>query len=279
MTAVGAGTGMVSSGCDSGDGKTATVSDSGDQAASINAGPDAEVINAAGADAGAADSGPLDSGTDSTYSDAEPIPTRPEELQPPNILLILGDDHAAHAISAYGSKINQTPHLDRLAGEGILFSNCFVTNSLCAPSRAVILTGKHSHINGVKSNYQSFAGTHRIFPQLLEKNGYQTALFGKWHLADTPTGFDHFEILNGQGTYYNPDFQTPAGATYYTGYTTEIITDLALDWLKTKRDQKKPFFLMCGHKAAHRNWQPGLDYLTMYDGHSGTAHAIRRLPG
>src|SRR5262249_17598852 len=174
----------------------------------------------------------------------------------PNVILIFTDDHASHAISAYGSKINQTPNIDRLAQEGMLFRNCFCTNSICAPSRAVILTGKHSHVNGVIDNAVRFDGAQQTFPKLLQKAGYQTAMIGKWHLKSDPTGFDHWSILYGQGTYYNPVFKTPAGDKKYTGYTTDIITDLVLDWLKN-RDPNKPFMLFFQHKAPHREWEPG----------------------
>jgi arylsulfatase A-like enzyme len=192
------------------------------------------------------------------------IPPIPSQAAP-NILFIFTDDHASHAIGAYGSKINRTPNIDRLASGGILFRNCFCTNSICAPSRAVILTGKHSHLNGQIDNRQVFDGTQQTFPKLLREAGYQTAMIGKWHLRSDPTGFDHWEILPGQGDYYNPDFLTAKGKTQYTGYCTDITTDLALDWLATKRDANKPFLLMCQHKAPHRSWMPGPDHLTLYD--------------
>ena len=184
----------------------------------------------------------------------------------PNILFVFTDDHAAHAISAYGSRINRTPNLDRLANEGMLFRNCFVTNSICAPSRAVIQTGKHSHLNGVVDNVARFDGSQQTFPKLLRQAGYQTALIGKWHLKSDPTGFDHWEIMLGQGTYYNPEFKTASGTSRYMGYATHVTTDLALEWLRTKRDQSRPFLLMYQHKAPHRDWQPGPEYLHMYDG-------------
>jgi arylsulfatase A-like enzyme len=197
-----------------------------------------------------------------TTTAAEPTPPA---SQRPNILFIFTDDHASHAISAYGSKINKTPHLDRLANEGMLFRNCFCTNSICAPSRAVIQTGKHSHINGVIDNRVPFDPKQQTFPKLLQKAGYQTAIVGKWHLKTDPTGFDYWEVLPGQGHYYNPDFKTPGGTVHYTGYVTDIITDLALDWLKNKRDPGKPFMVMYQHKAPHRSWLPGPDHLTLYD--------------
>jgi arylsulfatase A-like enzyme len=183
----------------------------------------------------------------------------------PNIIFIFTDDHAAHAMSAYGSKVNKTPNLDRIANEGMLFTNCYCTNSICGPSRAVILTGKHSHLNGFRQNGNRFDGKQQTFPKLLQKVGYQTAVIGKWHLASEPTGFDYHEVLIGQGPYYNPPMRKNGKRVKHTGYTTEIITDLALDWLKEDRDQDKPFMLMFQHKAPHRNWQPGPKYLNMYD--------------
>ncbi|MHC4445114.1 MAG: sulfatase family protein [Planctomycetota bacterium] len=190
---------------------------------------------------------------------------RGRPAQRPNIVFIFTDDHASHAISAYGSKINRTPNLDRLANEGMLFRNCFCTNSICAPSRAVILTGKHSHLNGVVDNGVRFDGSQQTFPKLMQQAGYQTAMIGKWHLKSDPTGFDYWSVLIGQGPYYNPPMKTVAGIVRQTGYTTDIITDLALDWLKNKRDPSQPFMLMYQHKAPHREWQPGPKHLTMYD--------------
>ena len=197
-----------------------------------------------------------------TFAAAVPAAAQPKR---PNVIFVFTDDHASHAISAYGSRINKTPHLDRLAKEGMLFRNCFCTNSICAPSRAVILTGKHSHLNGVIDNIVSFDGSQQTFPKLLQGTGYQTAMIGKWHLKSDPTGFDHWMILYGQGTYYNPVFKTAAGDKKYTGYTTDIITDQVLDWLKDGRDKSKPFVVMYQHKAPHREWAPGPDHLTMYD--------------
>jgi arylsulfatase A-like enzyme len=182
----------------------------------------------------------------------------------PNIIFIMSDDHAAHAISCYGSKINQTPHLDRLAQEGMRFENCFCTNSICAPSRATILTGKYSHLNGVLDNRQSFDGSQPTFPRLLQQAGYQTAMVGKWHLKSDPTGFDYWNILPGQGDYYNPDLIEMGERKQYPGYATDIITDIALNWL-TKRDSQKPFCLLYHHKAPHRNWMPCPKHLNLYD--------------
>jgi arylsulfatase A-like enzyme len=174
------------------------------------------------------------------------------------------DDHASHALSCYGSKINKTPNLDRIAKEGMLFNNSFCTNSICAPCRAVILTGKYSHINGVRDNRQKFDGSQQTFPKLLQKVGYETAMIGKWHLKTDPTGFDYWNVLPGQGTYYNPAMKEMGRRRKYTGYTTDIITDHALKWLKA-RSGEKPFCLMFHHKAPHREWEPGPKYLNMYD--------------
>ncbi len=184
----------------------------------------------------------------------------------PNIVFIFSDDHAYQAIGAYGSAINQTPNIDRLAKEGMLFRNCYVTNSICGPSRAVILTGKYSHLNGFPTNgaFERFDGAQQTFPKLLQGAGYQTALIGKWHLVSDPTGFDYWHILPGQGAYYNPPMNDNGKQVKHTGYTTEIITDLSLDWLK-KRDKSKPFLLMCQHKAPHRSWDPAPKYLNKYD--------------
>lgn len=175
----------------------------------------------------------------------------------PNILFIFSDDHAVQAIGAYGSKVNQTPNIDRIANEGMLFQNSFCANSICGPSRANILTGKHSHINGFRRNGDRFDDSQWTFPKELRKAGYQTAIIGKWHLGTDPTGFDYWEILPGQGSYYNPDLiQMNGKRKRYTGYCTDIITELALEWLKTGRDPDKPFVLMAQHKAPHRNWSP-----------------------
>jgi len=188
-----------------------------------------------------------------------------DERRPPNILLVFTDDHGAQAISAYGSRINRTPNIDRLAREGVRFANCFCTNAICAPSRAVILTGKHSHINGQLTNSHRFDGGQQTFPKLLQHAGYHTAMIGKWHLRSDPTGFDYWDILIGQGPYYNPTMIRGGERVKRTGYTTDIITDLAISWLKSGRDRTRPFLLMCQHKAPHRNWQPGPKYLTLYD--------------
>ncbi len=191
---------------------------------------------------------------------------RAEKDKRPNILFIMSDDHGYQAISCYGSRVNKTPNLDRIAKDGMRFDRCFVTNSICGPSRAVILTGKYSHINGFIRNGNTFNGEQQNVAKLLKASGYQTAVLGKWHLRSAPTGFDYHHVLIGQGPYYNPKMRTADGEVSHTGYTTKVITDLALDWLKTKRDAEKPFFLIYQHKAPHRNWQPGPDYLDHYDG-------------
>lgn len=182
----------------------------------------------------------------------------------PNILFIFSDDHAAHAISAYGSKINETPNIDRIAAQGMLFRNVFCGNSICGPSRATILSGQHSHINGFMRNGNEFDPGHQTFVKLLHEHGYTTAMIGKWHLTSNPTGFDHWMVLPGQGDYYNPDFVTPEGKKRVDGYVTDITTDLALDWLEKGRDKDKPFLLMCQHKAPHRSWMPGPEELGLY---------------
>ncbi|MCA0233549.1 MAG: sulfatase [Bacteroidetes bacterium] len=175
----------------------------------------------------------------------------------PNIVFIMSDDHAYQAISAYSNRLTQTPNIDRIAKEGMLFSNACVTNSICAPSRAVILTGKHSHLNGKIDNNFPFDTTNITFPQLLQANGYETAMFGKLHFGNSPKGFDEFKILPDQGDYYNPDFITKKeGKKKIMGYVTDIITDMTLNWLGKERDKEKPFFLAYLHKAPHREWLP-----------------------
>jgi len=179
------------------------------------------------------------------------------DKKPPNIVFMMSDDHAYQAISAYSKKLINTPNIDRIAQQGLLFTNACVTNSICAPSRAVLLTGKHSHLNGKIDNRFPFDTTQITFPQILHDAGYQTAMFGKLHFGNSPKGFDQFRILPGQGTYYNPDFITKhEGRIRVEGYTTDIITDMTLEWLKEDRDPEKPFLLMYLHKAPHREWLP-----------------------
>lgn len=184
----------------------------------------------------------------------------------PNILYIMSDDHAAHALSCYGSKINATPNLDRIASAGMRFTNCFVTDSLCGPSRAVLLTGKYNHLNGFRDNAPTttFDGSQQTFPKLLQKAGYQTAIVGKWHLNSDPTGFDFWSVLPGQGRYIDPVFITMGRKRIEKGYVTDIITDKTIDFLKT-HDPARPFCLMYHHKAPHRSWQPDAKHAHLYD--------------
>ncbi|MEZ5965365.1 MAG: sulfatase [Planctomycetota bacterium] len=183
----------------------------------------------------------------------------------PNVVVVLADDHACHAISAYGSRINRTPNIDRLAATGMRFDRAYVTNSICAPSRAVLLTGKYGHRNGQRTNGETFDGAQVTLPKLLRAAGYQTGLIGKWHLGSDPTGFDFWRILVGQGTYYNPRFQTADGVQTVPGYTTDLITDMALAWLR-QRDRSRPFLLCVQHKAPHREWSPAIRHLGRYAG-------------
>jgi len=176
-------------------------------------------------------------------------------VQRPNIVFIMSDDHAAHAISAYGSRVNRTPNIDRLAKEGMLLSNVFATNSICTPSRATILTGQYSHVNGV-TMFNRFDSSRLTVARLLQQGGYYTGMIGKWHLGSDPMGFDTWEILPGQGAYMNPVFYTAASETTFTGrYATDVITDLGIDFIRN-RPRGKPFFLMLHHKAPHRPWEP-----------------------
>ena len=190
------------------------------------------------------------------------MPTRP------NIVFIMSDDHAAHAMSCYGSRINQTPNLDRIAGGGMRFDNCFCTNSICGPSRATILTGTYNHVNGMTTLATRLDNRQLNFPKLLQGAGYQTAVIGKWHLGQGPehwpTGFDHYEILQGQGPYFDPEMVRNGEKVQHTGYTTDIITDLCLDWLG-QRDPDRPFCLLYHHKAPHRHWEPDEKHAHLYD--------------
>jgi len=190
------------------------------------------------------------------------------EVKRPNIIFIMSDDHAVQAISAYGhslSKLASTPNIDRLAKHGALFTANYCGNSICGPSRAAILTGKHSHLNGFMQNSnKSFDGSQETLPKILQRNGYETAIVGKWHLISQPTGFDYWKILNDQGEYNNPDFITEKDTTRYPGYVTDLITDFTKEWL-SGRDKEKPFFLMMHHKAPHRNWVPAERHYNIYD--------------
>jgi arylsulfatase A-like enzyme len=214
-----------------------------------------------------------------------PVPAQ----QRPNIVFIFSDDHAYQAISAYGHplKLVETPNIDRIAKGGMRFDRCLVPNSICGPSRACVLTGKYSHANGFYNNSNSrFDGSQVTFPKLLKETGYQTAVIGKWHLVSDPTGFDHWHILPNQGRYYNPPMIKNGQRVEHTGYTTDIITDLSLDWMKN-RDKSKPFLLMCQHKAPHREWAPALRHLghdkdrkypepdTLFDDYAGRGKAER----
>ena len=209
--------------------------------------------------------------------------------KPPNIVFVFTDDHAYAALSAYGDsrKLLDTPNIDRIAKTGMRLDRCLVPNSICGPSRATVLTGKHSHANGFFNNSNSkFDGTQVTFPKLLQEAGYQTALIGKWHLVSDPTGFDHWNILPGQGIYYNPPMVLNGTRTANVGYVTDLITDFSTDWIK-KRDKDKPFLLMCQHKAPHREWAPAVRHLghdadrkypeppTLFDDYAGRGDAER----
>ena len=185
----------------------------------------------------------------------------------PNILVIFADDHTNHAISAYGSKLMQTPNIDRIAKEGALLKNVFVTNSICAPSRAVLLTGKYSHMNGLKDNSPEryFDPTQQQIQKLLSAQHYQTAWVGKWHLQTLPSGFDYWKILPDQGNYFQPNFIGMKNDTVmHQGYVTDLISDFALEWIEA-RDETKPFFMVVGEKATHRNWLPAIQDLDEFE--------------
>lgn len=176
--------------------------------------------------------------------------------KPMNILFIMCDDHSYQTISAYDTTFIRTPNIDRIAADGVRFTNSFVANSISGPSRACMLTGKHSLANGFTDNSSSFDGSQQTFPKLLQAQGYETAVIGKWHLTSDPTGFDHWDILIGQGDYYNPTFIRNGERVQREGYATNVTTDLALDWLSNGRDGDKPFCLLLHHKAPHRTWMP-----------------------
>lgn len=197
-------------------------------------------------------------------SSCNQAPKKTSGKKRPNIVFIMTDDHTMQAMSCYGSKLVSTPNLDRIAEEGMLFRNCFVTNSVCGPSRATILTGKYSHLNGLTDNSKIFDSTQVIYPQLLKKAGYQTAMIGKWHLGTLPVGFDYYSILPNQGEYYQPDFIENGNRITEKGYVTDIITDKAIRFLE-HRDTGKPFLLIYQHKAPHRNWLPAMRHLGMFD--------------
>lgn len=185
----------------------------------------------------------------------------------PNIVLILTDDHAAHAVSAYGSAVNRTPHIDAIAERGWRFDSCFATNALCSPSRASILTGTHSHVNGVRTLYTPIDASQPTFISQLRAAGYRTAMVGKWHMGDgeghDPEGFDYWDVLIGQGEYHNPRFLSPTGVRTVEGYATDIITDLAIEWADAQ-DDDAPWCMLVWHKAPHRSWEPDEAHATMY---------------
>lgn len=187
--------------------------------------------------------------------------------RPFNIVYIMTDDHTAQMMSCYDTRYAETPNLDRIARDGVLFTNSFVANSLSGPSRACMITGKHSHKNGFYDNtHCKFDVSQQTFPKLLQNAGYETALIGKWHLETLPTGFDHWEILPGQGSYYNPDFITQQNDTVQIhGYLTDIITDKSIEWMENGRDKTKPFCILIHHKAQHRNWMADTCHLSLYE--------------
>lgn len=190
------------------------------------------------------------------------------EKKPLNIVYIMTDDHTAQMMSCYDTRYAHTPNLDRIARDGVRFTNSFVANSLSGPSRACMLTGKHSHTNGFTDNTlcEEFDNTQPTYPKYLQKAGYQTAVFGKWHLHSLPTGFDRWEVVPDQGDYYNPDFILESGDTVQVhGYLTDIVTDKSLNWLENERDKSKPFCLLIHHKAIHRNWMPDTAHLALYE--------------
>jgi len=186
--------------------------------------------------------------------------------RPPNIVLIVSDDHAYQAISAYRHDLINTPNIDRIGREGAIMRKAYVTNSVCSPSRAVILTGKYSHLNGLRDNGSFFDSTQQTFPKILQQHGYKTAVIGKWHLWSAPTGFDYWNILPAQGHYYNPDFIKMGKDTAYTGYVTDVITDLSVQWMN--QNKQYPFCLLLYNKAPHRNWMPPLKYLDECNNHT-----------
>ncbi len=198
--------------------------------------------------------------------------TTPKESVRPNIIFIMSDDHSFQTISAYGlppGNAAPTPQIDRIAKEGMRFDRCLVTNSICGPSRATLLTGKYNHKNGMLGNagyLEGFDRDQQSFPSLMQESGYQTAMIGKWHLPSLPRGFDFWEILNGQGEYYNPEFIDSTGTHNTKGYVTQLITEKSLNWLKKAETNKKPFLLLMHHKAPHRTWQPEPKYLKSFEG-------------
>ena len=201
-------------------------------------------------------------------SSVSPLVSCKAEPEHPNIIFIMSDDHTAQAISAYGSTLTNTPNLDRLADEGAIFNNSYVTNSICAPSRAVMLTGKYSHLNGKRDNKDEFDSSQQTFPRLLHDEGYATALIGKWHLETTPQGFDTYQYLTdsrGQGVYYNPHFNRNGEIIQEPGYVTDIITERSLEFIDEAVSEDKPFMLLMHQKAPHRNWMPSPEHLGEFE--------------
>ena len=210
-----------------------------------------------------------------------------EQPSRPNVIFIMSDDHAYQAISAYGYELIETPNIDRLADEGLRFDRAFVGNSICSPSRATLLTGKFSHANGLRNNRDIFDGSQQTLQALMRGNGYQTAMIGKWHLKSEPTGFDYWDVLPGQGRYYNPEFISEEGRRVVEGYVTDITTDLAIDWLASGREADKPYLLFYHHKAPHRAWWPAIEDAdefhaepipepdSLFDDYSGRGRAAR----
>ncbi|MCU6710583.1 sulfatase [Paenibacillus sp. J5C_2022] len=188
--------------------------------------------------------------------------------QRPNIVFIMSDDHASQAMSCYGSRINKTPNIDRIASEGMRFDHTYCTNAICTPSRATILTGLYNHANGVRTLDDELPNTMTTFPKLMREDGYQTAMIGKWHLghseSSNPAGFDFWSVVPGQGEYIDPQFIEADGVKTYPGYVTDVITDMSIDWLE-QRDRDKPFLLLCHHKAPHRPWVPNPKDQHLYD--------------
>ena len=190
-----------------------------------------------------------------------------KEKKPLNIVYIMTDDHTAQMMSCYDKRYMHTPNLDRIAEHGVRFTSSYVANSLSGPSRACMITGKHSHANGFTDNTTCvFDASQPTFPKMLQRAGYQTAVFGKWHLESLPTGFDKWEIVPGQGDYYNPSFIEMNGDTInQKGYLTDLITDKSIDWIENQRDKDKPFCILIHHKAIHRNWLSKIEDLHLYE--------------